>query len=235
MERLQKYMARCGVASRRKCEELIVQGRVKVNGRTVKELGVKIDPDADRVEVDGKALKEEKRKVYIMLNKPAGYVTTVRDQFGRPTVLDLVKGVKERIYPVGRLDYDTRGLLLLTNDGKFAHYMTHPSHQIEKVYHATVKGIPSEENLERLRRGIKIEGYVTSPAKAAIIKKYKDRALLELTIREGRNRQVRKMCDAIGHPVIKLKRMQIGKLKLGNLKEGEWRYLEKEELGRLGF
>ncbi len=233
MERLHKYMAQCGVASRRKCEEIIAQGRVRVNGEIVREQGIKIDPQIDRVEVDGRPVNEERKRVYVMLNKPVGYVSTADDQYGRPTVLDLVKGVEERIYPVGRLDYDTGGLIILTNDGEFTHRMTHPSHQIDKVYLALVMGLPGEEDLDRLRRGIPVEDYITSPANVVLMEKRQNQALIRITIHEGRNRQVRKMCEAIGCPVLKLDRVAIGSLKLGKLGRGKWRYLTEEEIKKL--
>jgi 23S rRNA pseudouridine2605 synthase len=226
-------MARCGVASRRKCEEMIAAGQVKVNGKLIKEPGFKVDPEKDKVEVNGKLLETENRKVYIMLNKPEGYVSTADDQFGRPTVLDLIKGVEERIYPVGRLDFDTEGLILLTNDGDFTFKMTHPSHEIEKEYIALVKGIPTDQELKVLREGVCVEDYITSPAKVELLEKRKNKALLRIIIHEGRNRQVRKMCEAVGHPVEKLKRTAIGTLKLGNLKIGKWRFLTGKEVRSL--
>ncbi|TDT61894.1 pseudouridine synthase [Fonticella tunisiensis] len=230
-ERLHKYMARCGVASRRKSEEIIFSGMVKVNGETIKSI-ISIDPDKDIVEVNGKVIRPEEKKVYIMLNKPTGVITTVRDQFDRKTVLDIVK-VDERIFPVGRLDYDTSGLLILTNDGDVAYKMTHPSREIDKVYIAEVAGIPDESEMDRFRKGLKIEDYITSPAKIRIIKKKTKSSVIEVIIHEGRNRQVRKMCEAIGHPVIKLKRVRIGKLTLKDLKPGKWRYLTDEEINYL--
>lgn len=230
--RLQKYIADCGVASRRKAEELIQQRRVKVNGTLVTEMGIKVS-DADLVEVDGRVIKPENKKVYIMLNKPSGYVTTVKDQFGRPTVIDLLKGVRERVFPVGRLDYETTGLLILTNDGDFAYKMTHPKHKIEKTYLATVAGIPTDEEISRFERGLKIEDYITAPAKLKIITKKERTCVVEVTIHEGRNRQVRKMCEAIGHPVLSLKRISLGKLTLGNLAEGNWRELTQDEVKSL--
>ena len=232
MVRLQKYIADCGVASRRKAEELIQQRRVKVNGTLVTEMGIKVS-DADLVEVDGKVIKPENKKVYIMLNKPSGYVTTVKDQFGRPTVIDLLKGVRERVFPVGRLDYETTGLLILTNDGDFAYKMTHPKHKIEKTYLATIAGIPTDEEISRFERGLKIEDYITAPAKLKIITKKERTCVVEVTIHEGRNRQVRKMCEAIGHPVLSLKRISLGKLTLGNLAEGDWRELTRDEVKSL--
>lgn len=227
--RLQKFIADCGVASRRKAEELIKQGRVKVNGLVVTEMGIKVN-ETDSVEVDGRKIKPENKKVYIMLNKPAGYVTTAKDQFGRPTVLELLKGVSERVYPVGRLDYETTGLLILTNDGDFTYKMTHPKHEINKTYIATIEGIPSSEEISRFEKGLKIEDYITAPAKLKIISKKERTCVVEITIHEGRNRQVRKMCEAIGHPVLALKRVSVGKLSLGNLAEGDWRKLSQKEV-----
>ncbi len=228
--RLQKFMAKCGVASRRKSEEIILEGKVKVNGEVVKELGIKIDVDNDVVTIDGKKLELEENKAYILLNKPVGYITTMSDEFNRKKVIDLLKGVKERVYPVGRLDYDTSGLLLLTNDGDLAYKLTHPKHEIEKKYIAKVKGIPTEEELKQFRNGLKIEDYITSKAKVRVIHKEKGVADLEVIIHEGRNRQVRKMCSKIGHPVIELKRIEMGEIKLSDVKEGSWRYLTPQEV-----
>lgn len=187
----------------------------------------------DRVEVDGNLVRLEKKKVYILLHKPKGYVTTVHDPEGRNTVMDLIQGVDERVYPVGRLDYDTSGLLLLTNDGQLAHRMMHPSHEIVKVYIATVEGCPSAEALKRLEKGIRIENYITAPALVKVLENYGTKTKLEITIHEGRNRQVRKMCEAIGHPIIRLKRIAYGSLVLGKLKPGQWRYLTDSERKQL--
>ncbi len=228
MERLQKYMASCGVASRRKCEEMITAGRVKVNGNLVMELGFKVNPE-DKVYVDGKLIVPEERKVYIALNKPVGYVSTVKDERGRKTIMDLID-IKERVYPVGRLDYDTSGLLLLTNDGEIYNKIIHPREEKEKVYIATVKGIPSTNELDSFRKGLDIGDYITAPAKIKIIKGYKDCAMVEISIHEGKNRQIRRMCENIGHDVIHLKRISIGKIKIGDLKEGKWRYLTEDEI-----
>lgn len=228
LERLQKYMAGCGVASRRKSEEIIAEGRVRVNGEVVTSV-VMVDTDKDRVEVDGRAITPEEKKVYIMLNKPTEIITSARDQYDRKTVVDLVN-VKERVYPVGRLDFDTSGLIILTNDGEVAYKMTHPSHEIDKVYEAEVVGVPTQEEMEWFRRGLQIEDYVTSPADIRILSTKDDSSVLEIKIHEGRNRQVRKMCDKIGHPVIRLKRVRVGNIMLGDLKLGEWRYLFKEEV-----
>jgi 23S rRNA pseudouridine2605 synthase len=227
--RLQKYLAEAGVASRRKAEELIAQGHVKVNGILVTVQGIKVS-SKDVIEVDDKRVEREGKKVYIMLNKPPGFVTTAKDQFARKTVMDLIFDVEERVFPVGRLDYDTSGLLLLTNDGNFTYKLTHPKHELKKVYIASIKGIPSDEKLKIFENGLKIEDYVTAPAKIRILKRGVGESSVEIIIHEGKNRQVRKMCKAIGHPVLKLKRCAIEHLHLGNLREGCWRYLNKEEL-----
>jgi len=227
--RLQKFLAEAGIASRRKSEELIAEGRVKVNGVVVTMQGVKVS-SKDNIEVDGKKVQPERKKVYIMLNKPSGFVTTVKDQFNRKTVMDLICGVKERVFPVGRLDYDTSGLLLLTNDGDFTYKLTHPKHELKKIYIAEIEGIPSVEKLRKFENGLEIEDYVTAPAKIRILKQYTNKSRVEIIIHEGKNRQIRKMCDAIGHPVITLKRVAIEHLHLGNLKEGSWRHLKEKEL-----
>ncbi|MGN0133856.1 MAG: pseudouridine synthase [Anaerotignum sp.] len=232
-ERLQKYLAEAGVASRRKAEELIAQGKVKVNGKVVTEMGIKIDPAKDEVTyLDKKVTTKDTKMVYIMLYKPEGYVTTAKEQFGRPAVMDLVKGVKERIFPVGRLDYDTSGLLLLTNDGDLTYKLTHPKHDVDKTYIAKLYGIPDEGALQKFRRGVVIDGKRTKPAKIQIIDKDKDGRFCtaEIIIHEGRNRQVRKMCEAIKHPVAQLKRVATGDLKLGDLQKGKYRHLTEKEI-----
>lgn len=203
-----------------------------MNGKIVTEMGLTVT-SKDRVEVDGNLVRLEKKKVYILLHKPKGYVTTVHDPEGRNTVMDLIQGVDERVYPVGRLDYDTSGLLLLTNDGQLAHRMMHPSHEIVKVYIATVEGCPSAEALKRLEKGIRIENYITAPALVKVLENYGTKTKLEITIHEGRNRQVRKMCEAIGHPIIRLKRIAYGSIVLGKLKPGQWRYLTDSERKQL--
>ncbi|WP_102400812.1 pseudouridine synthase [Haloimpatiens massiliensis] len=228
-ERLQKYMARCGVASRRKCEEFITNGEVKVNDQVVTELGFKVDDCTDKVIYKGEILKPEEEKIYIMLNKPAGYITSVKDEKGRKTVLDLVK-TKERIYPIGRLDYDTSGLILLTNDGDVYNKLIHPREEIDKLYEAIIKGIPNKMEIDKFCNGVDIGGYITSEAKITILDKKTGKSKVHIIIHEGKNRQVRKMCDVIGHPVMNLKRKSIGKLGLGDLQEGKWRYLTEEEL-----
>lgn len=230
MIRLQKYMASCGVASRRKCEALIEAGKVKVGDQIITELGFKVDPDLDRVYFNGALIKPETEKVYILLNKPTGYITSVKDQFDRQTVIDLIQGIDARIYPVGRLDYDTSGLLLLTNDGDMTNQITHPSHKVEKTYVAKVKGQVSKLELKKIQDGIDIGGYVTAPSRARIIKTASGSTTVELTIHEGKNRQVRRMFDAINHPVMALDRIAIGKIKKGSLKEGTWRLLNDSEI-----
>lgn len=233
-ERLQKYLAQCGVASRRKCEELILQGRVQVNGVTVTELGTKINPEKDKIKFDGKDIKQAKKLVYILLNKPIGYVTTADDQFGRDTVLDLFK-VKERIVPVGRLDMYTSGALILTNDGDFVYQVTHPKHEIEKTYTVTIKGIVQNSEVEQLRNGIKIDDYITKPARVKILKTdtEKDISRLEITIHEGKNRQVRKMCEAVGRKVLALHRSKIGGIGVKDIELGKWRYLTANEVQQI--
>lgn len=229
--RLQKYLANCGVASRRKSEELILQGKVSINGNKVTELGMKIDPSKDIVEYNGKTVKLENQNIYILLNKPIGYVTTVKDQFNRDSVLDLVK-TNKRLVPVGRLDMYTSGALILTNDGDFVYRVTHPKHEIEKTYTVTIVGIVTTEEVEKLKKGVKIENYITKPARVRILKtdKEKNQSRLEITIHEGKNRQVRKMCEAINHKVIALHRSKIGNIEVKNLPLGKWRYLTKSEV-----
>lgn len=231
--RLQKYIAHCGIASRRKAEELILDGRVKVNNKIVIELGVKIDPDKDTIKVNDKSIRKEGKKVYIMLNKPVGYVTTMSDEKDRKIVTDLIEGVRERVYPVGRLDSDTTGLLLLTNDGDLTYKLTHPSNEVVKRYIAIVEGVPSRWELERFRRGLVIDRKVTSEATIEIAKRYEDESILDISMHEGRNRQVKKMCETINHPVKKLKRIGIGGLGIGGLDLGNWRFLDEEEIKHL--
>lgn len=234
--RLQKYMAELGIASRRKCEEYILDGMVKVNGQIVPQLGTKINPNTDSIEYQDKLIKEDKqKKVYILLNKPIGYVTTVKDQFSRDTVLDLIKGVSQRLVPVGRLDMYTSGAIILTNDGDFVYKVTHPKYEIEKTYVATVKGSITKEEIEQLEKGVTIDDYVTKPAKVKILKieLEKNVSRIQITIHEGKNREVRKMCEAIGKKVLALHRSKIGQLEVKSLKIGTWRYLKKEEVEKL--
>jgi len=231
--RLQKYLAEAGIASRRKCEEYIEQGRVKVNNEIAK-LGIKVNPEVDIVMFDGKKIENKEELVYILLNKPIGYVTTAKDQFSRDSVLDLVK-VKQRIVPVGRLDMYTSGALLLSNDGDFVYKITHPKHEINKTYTVTLKGIVNNDEVEKLKSGVEIEDYITKPAKVKILKTDVEKGIsrLEITIHEGKNRQVRKMCEAIGKKVQALHRSKIGNLDVKDLKLGMWRYLKEEEISSL--
>ena len=233
-ERLQKFLAECGVASRRKCEEYILQEKVQVNGQTVTELGIKINPEDDEITFDGNKVKPEEKKIYILLNKPIGYVTTSDEQFGRDKVLDLVK-VKERIVPVGRLDMYTSGALILTNDGDFVYKVTHPKHEITKTYTVTVKGIIKNEEVEQLRKGVKIDDYTTKPAKVKILKTDDEKNIsrLEITIHEGKNRQVRRMCESIGRKVLALHRSKIVNIGVKDIELGKWRYLKDYEVNML--
>jgi 23S rRNA pseudouridine2605 synthase len=228
-ERLQKYIASCGVTSRRKAEELILQGRVEVNGEKKMELGAKVDPEKDSVKVDGKEIKTKKNFIYIKLYKPEGYVTTVKDQFGRKTVMDLVAS-DDRIYPIGRLDYDTSGLILLTNDGDMANRLMHPSYHIYKTYDAKVEGKLSQAEVEKLRSGINIEDYRTAPAKVNVLKESGRYSVVRISIFQGKNRQVRKMFDSVGHNVIELKRISFGDISLGSLTPGQWTNLTEREI-----
>ena len=233
MERLQKVMAHAGIDSRRKCEQLILDGRVSVNGQVVRELGIKVS-GKDRIEVDGVPIYREEPR-YILLYKPRGVISAVSDDKNRPVVLDYIQGIKERIYPIGRLDYDTTGLLLLTNDGGFANLLMHPRHQIDKVYVAKVKGIPAEDSLRRLAKGVVLDGKKTSRARAQLLSQndQNQTAIVQLTIREGWNHQVKRMFEAVGHPVMKLKRERYGFLDLGHLQPSEWRELTAFEVSKL--
>ena len=232
--RLQKFLANSGVASRRKCEELILDGKVSVNGQIVKELGTKVNPAVDKVEYCGNPVFISNKFVYILLNKPIGYVTTAKDQFDRDSVLDLVK-VKERVVPVGRLDMYTSGALILTNDGDFVYKVTHPKHEITKTYTVTVRGIIENDAVEKLRNGVEIEDYKTRPAKVKILKTDEEKNIsrLEITIHEGKNRQVRKMCEAVGSKVVALHRSKIGDIGVKDLKLGTWRYLKDFEVKKI--
>src|SRR5438128_3917885 len=256
MERLQKILSQAGIASRRASEQLMLDGRVTVNGTTVRELGTKADAARDDIRVDGRRIKVVERHRYILLNKPRGYVTTRSDPQRRPTVIDLLRGVTEYVYPVGRLDFDSEGLLILTNDGDLAARLTHPRHGVARVYEARVLGVPDAHDLDRLARGVTIDGRPTQSANVRMVRTdrqhssrrvgprphaHEDRplerrlsrpadALLEITVREGRNRQVRKMCEAIGHPVTELTRVAIGPIRDAKLKTGQWRDLTDGEI-----
>ncbi|NFR87569.1 rRNA pseudouridine synthase [Clostridium botulinum] len=228
-ERLQKYMASCGVASRRKCEEIILNGEVKVNGVVITELGTRVNPVEDNVEYKGSLITKEENKVYIILNKPEGYITSAKDEKGRKTVLDLVK-VNERIYPIGRLDYDSSGLILLTNDGDVYNKIIHPREELNKKYIAVVKGEVSKKDIDTFNKGIDIGGYITAPASLEVLSYANGKSTVEVCIHEGKNRQIRKMCTAINHEVLSLNRVSIGEIQLKYLKKGEWRELTTEEL-----
>lgn len=228
-ERLQKYMARCGVASRRKCESFITEGKVKVNGLCVKELGIKVTPSVDVVEYNDKIILPEEKKVYLMLNKPEGYITSLSDEKGRKTILDLIN-INERVFPIGRLDYDSSGLLLLTNDGDIYNKIIHPRVKIKKKYIAVVKGRFTQNEMNSFMKGVDIGGYITANCEIKEISFDNNDSVVEIIIHEGKNRQIRKMCSVFKHNVLSLKRISIGDIKLGYLKKGEYRELTKSEL-----
>ncbi len=235
-ERLQKFLASAGVASRRKCEELITAGKIKVNGVTVTELGTKINTEKDIIKYNEKVIKESNEKIYILLNKPIGYVTTVKDQFDRPTVMSLIKGVKAKVVPVGRLDMYTSGALLLSNDGEFVNTVTHPKNEITKTYNVTLNGIITKEEVEKLKNGVEIidndKPYTTKKANVKILKTDNEKHLsrIQITIHEGKNREVRKMCESIGKKVLALHRAKIGNLDVKDIPLGKWKYIDKRDL-----
>ncbi len=233
MIRLQKFLANAGVASRRGAEKIIAEGRVSVNGEIIREMGVQIDENYDVVELDGEVIKNAEKKVYIMLNKPVGFITTVSDDKGRPTVMELVSDISSRIYPVGRLDYDTEGLLLMTNDGDLTYCITHPKHDIAKTYVAEVTGDVSMDTIIQLRRGVMLDGQKTSPAEVEVVGATQYGTKVEITIHEGRNRQVRRMFEELGCVVKKLKRIKEAGLTLGHLPLGKWRKLSESEVNML--
>lgn len=228
-ERLQKYIASCGVTSRRKAEDLIINGNVMVNDVIVTELGIKVDTENDVVKINNQIIYKQENNIYIKLYKPEGYVTTVKDQFGRKCVVDLID-INERIYPIGRLDYDTSGLLLLTNDGDLANKLMHPKYHIYKTYIAEIDGLIDQNSLSKLASGVLIDDYKTAPAKVNLISKTKTNSRVKISIHEGKNRQVRKMFDVVGHTVITLKRISFGQLNLNSLMPGQWSYLSSEEI-----
>jgi 23S rRNA pseudouridine2605 synthase len=230
LERLQKVLAKAGVASRRRAEELIRQGKVRVDSKVVTEMGTKVDPETQNIECEGVALVSREEKVYILLHKPTGYLSTVDDPQGRPIVTDLLKNIKERVYPVGRLDLNTEGALLLTNDGELSQKILHPSHEVNKTYVAKVKGVPGRKKLDALSKGIKLEGRKTWPASIKVLKTEAQSTVIQIIIHEGRKRQVRKMFEAIGHPVLALKRTAYGQLELGGLGPGKYRFLTPPDI-----
>jgi len=231
--RLNKFLSQAGVASRRAADRLIEEGRVKVNGRVVQELGCKIDDQKDRVKIDGKKVEKDERLVYILLNKPAGYLVTLKDPFARPTVLDFLPSLKKRVFPVGRLDSDSEGILLLTNDGELANRLTHPSYNIKKTYLVKIKGEPDLARLIKLEKGIFLDGEKTAPAKVVLLAHNPKKSLLKIEIHEGRKREVRRMCEAMGHKVLELRRIAFAGLTLGKLKSGQWRCLTGKEILKL--
>lgn len=230
--RIAKYLAQAGIASRRQAEGLIVQGRVKLNGSVVTDLATLVEPQSDRVEFDNVPVMVEE-PVYIMLYKPSGFICTLNDPQGRPTVLELITDIKERIYPVGRLDYDTEGLLLLTNNGEFANRIIHPRYKIDKKYEVIVQGNIKDTELNHLRKGVKLEDGMTAPAQVHLLKRDQNNSVIEMIIHEGRKRQVKRMCKAVGHPVKHLKRTALEFLTLGGLKPGEYRYMHQDEVDQL--
>lgn len=231
--RLNKFLAQAGVASRREVDEMIVAGKIKVNGRIIRTLGSKIDDEKDRVEVGGKRVEKEGGWVYLMLNKPRGYLVTLKDPFQRPTIKELLPSLKRRIYPVGRLDYDSEGLLLLTNDGELAHRLAHPRYRVPKNYVVEVNGVPDSSKIARLERGVILDGKKTAPAQIAKLSGSAKKTLFRIEIHEGRKREVKRMFEAIDHRVLHLKRVGFGRLRLGNLKTGKWRFLSRKEVDSL--
>ncbi|MCX5720284.1 MAG: pseudouridine synthase [Nitrospirae bacterium] len=231
-KRLQKILAEMGIASRRKAEEMIIEGRVTVNGK-VATIGMKADLNRDHIKLNGKLLIRPEPKVYLIVNKPKGVVTSLHDPEGRPTIKDFLKGVKYRVFPVGRLDYDSEGLLLLTNDGNFTHTVLHPSKKIPKTYLVKVREVLEDDEIEKLRKGIRLEDGVTAPAKVKRIRKTKHNSWLEITLHEGKKRQIRRMLEKVGHPVLKLKRIRINGIELGNLESGKYRYLMSDEVDKI--
>jgi len=228
-ERLQKILSSAGITSRRSAEVMITDGRVTVNGQTITELGSKADPETDKIAVDGKPVSIPKKRIYLLLNKPAGYVTTLSDPGGRPVVTELLKDIPERLYPVGRLDFNTEGLLLLTNDGEWANRLAHPSHEVEKEYLVKIRGALGSDKIALLSKGVKLDDGLTAPAKIEIIRVLEKNVWFTITIHEGRFRQVRRMCEAVELPLVKLKRVRYGNILLGELKSGEYRILDQAE------
>jgi pseudouridine synthase len=231
--RLNKFLAQAGVASRREADRMIAQGRVKVNGQAIEVLGHKIDDEKDRVDVDGRRVEREEGLVYLMLNKPPGYLVTLKDNFQRPTIQQLLPFLGQRVFPVGRLDYDSSGLLLMTNDGELAYRLSHPRFKVPKTYLVKVKGEPAPSELARLEKGIYLDGKKTAPAKVARIRGDLKKSLFKIEIYEGRKREVKRMFQSVGHKVLQLQRISFGGLRLGSLKAGKWRFLTRKEVDSL--
>jgi len=233
MERIQNILAKVGIASRREAERMVVEGRVSVNGKVVQTLGFKADPSKDHIKVDGRRLTPFEPKVILLLNKPRGYLSTVKDPKGRPTVLDLLKNLKWRIYPIGRLDFDAEGLLLLTNDGDLAHLLSHPRFSIPKTYWVKVAGVPEEKKLMRLKRGVMLEDGRAKAVSCSLIRQREKNSWVRVVVTEGRNHLVKRMFSAIGHTVLKIKRIEYGPIQLGDIAFGQFRYLTAEEMEKL--
>jgi pseudouridine synthase len=231
--RLNKFLSQAGIASRREADRLIAEGRVKVNNQVVQKLGYKVDDQVDRIEINGREVHKEQNLMYLMLNKPKGYLVTLKDSFGRPTVMNLVSNLKKRVFPVGRLDFDSEGLLLLTNDGELANRLTHPRYNIKKTYLVKVKGEPDSAKLSKLKKGVFLDGKKTAPAKVTLLESNPKRSFLRIEIHEGRKREVRRMFEFIGHRVLKLVRVDFAGLKIGKLKSGTWRFLRQQEIKKL--
>lgn len=233
--RLQKFLAHAGIESRRKCEQLIAEGRIQVNGKIIYEFGTKVDPEIDFICCDGKRVRlfSGQKRIYLLLNKPKGYITSREDEKGRPTVMDLLPPLQGRVYPIGRLDYYTEGLLLLTNDGELCHTLSHPRHQIARTYLAKIKGIPTEFKLAQLTKGVTLKGEHLVADSVRIIRKNPHNTWVSIILREGKNREIRKLLEAIGHPALKLKRTRFASLRLGNLEPGKYRFLTQDEVKKL--
>jgi pseudouridine synthase len=233
LERIQKILAKAGIASRREAEKMVIEGRVMINGKVIKTLGFKADPSKDHIKVDGKRITPFEPKVILLLNKPRGYLSTVKDPKGRPTVFDLLRNIRWRIYPVGRLDFDAEGLLLLTNDGDLAHLLSHPRFSIPKTYLVKVAGVPEEKKLTRLKNGVMLEDGEARAVSCSLLRQREKNSWVRVVVTEGRNRLVKRMFSAIGHPVLKLKRVEYGPIQLGDLPFGQFRYLTREEVEKL--
>ena len=231
--RLNKFLSQAGIASRREADRLIAEGKVKVNNRVVQELGYKIDDQKDSIEIDGRKVKKEQVFIYLMLNKPKGYLVTLKDAFKRPTIMNLLPNLKKRVFPVGRLDYESEGLLILTNDGELAYRLTHPRYKIKRTYLVKVMGKPDSAELSKLKKGVFLDGKKTAPAKVNLLESNPRKSLLRIEIHEGRKREIRRMFECIDHRVLKLVRVSFAGLRIGKLKSGTWRFLKQQEIKKL--